>query len=614
MITLTPDQLSRLQSILNTLSRDQLIWVSGYLWGLINVNRFTDTTVSISTQNQVSSTKQRLSQLSDKIIIISASQTGNASQIAQKLYNDCIKSGLNATLFNARDYTCKNISEIKLLVLIISTYGEGDPPEEAIPLHKYLFSQKAMRMEDTSFVVLGLGDRSYEYFAKAGKDFDRRFEELGAIRLYNRVDLDIDFEDAANIWRKEIIEVLQNRISSDVTIFNSFSDKTIQKSAVVSSENCGDYSVYCKEFPFIACLSNRQKITSRNSMKDIHHLEFDISGSNLLYQPGDALGVWYENDYDLINELLELLKLTGDEWVNVKGQSMILCEALKDHYELTQNTSIFVEKIATITKNKMLLDLMTDRKKLKIYVLETPIIEMIRNISPDITLTAQNLLLALRSMRPRFYSISSAQLEVGEEIHITVSAVRYRVNGRLRSGGASSYLVDRLKENDKLRIFVEPNHNFRLPSDFSASIVMIGAGTGIAPFRAFMQHRVLNQATGRNWLFFGNLRFIDDFLYQTEWQRYVKEGVLSNIRTAWSRDQDHKVYIQNKILEDGSELWDWIEEGAYIYVCGDAKGMAHDVEKALISLTSKYGNMSTNQANDFWDTMRTQHRYQRDVY
>ncbi|URJ28552.1 NADPH-dependent assimilatory sulfite reductase flavoprotein subunit [Blochmannia endosymbiont of Camponotus sp. C-046] len=593
----TSEQLDYIRSFLDTLSRSQLIWISGYLWGLTSVSGSKKIT-GISENTTIEDVH-----LNKKITLISASQTGNARQLAEQLRNDINAINLDVVLFNAGDYKFKQIFKETFLIIITSTYGEGEPPEEAIELYRYLFSNKAIKMINTYFAVFSFGDRSYEYFAKAGKDFDHRLEELGGHRLCDRVDVDIDFKEEANIWRKKIVLLLKNKIIS-TSIFN-------KNNNICSIEQI-NHTVYNKEYPLLACLSTRYKITSRNSLKDVHHLEIDIADSNLYYQPGDALGVWYENDPNLINELLTLLRLKGTEQVLVKEEPMSLLEALQKYYELTHNTSIVVKNIATIAQDKMLLDLFRNQEKLNKFILTTPIIEMMHRVS--ISITPQELLKILRPMQPRFYSISSAQSEVGDEIHITVSVVRYKTNERFRTGGASGYLVDRIKENEKIRIFVEPNNNFRLPKNPNVPVIMIGAGTGIAPFRAFMQQRSSDGASGKNWLFFGNLRFIDDFLYQIEWQRYFRDGLLTKIDTAWSRDQNNKIYVQNKLLKNSVELWSWIQEGAHVYVCGDAKHMAQDVNEALVTLTSKHGSMDLDKAHEFWNKMRIQHRYQRDIY
>lgn len=607
MTLLNSEQLNRLQSLLSTLSDNQLIWILGYIYGLITPQIFekgTKNTNTITVSTKMNPCIKHDHTVFNKITIIYASQTGNARRIATELHSELIKIGLDVILCSAGRYKFKKIVEIKTLIFITSTHGEGEPPEEAIPLYRYLCSKKAPILKDTQFAVLSLGDRSYEHFAKAGKDFDKKFEELGAYRLRNRVDVDVDFLSEVNMWKKQLISDFISKKSAVSTLKHH---DNIQNNVVISR-----HIEYSKEFPVIAHLSNRQKITSRYAIKDVHHLEMNITGSNISYQPGDSVGVWYENDLNLIAELLKTLHLTGYELVEVQGKSMCLYEALQKYYELTQNHVSVLRKIALISQDKSLAVLLTNQEKLNTFISEIPLIDMIRQIS--INLEPQDLLKILRPIKPRFYSIASAQSEVGDEIHITVSAVRYQINGYLRSGGASSYLIDRVQEHDELRIFIESNDNFRLPNNSEAPMIMIGSGTGVAPFRAFIQQRASDQSIGKNWLFFGNVRFIDDFLYQTEWQDYVKSGVLNRIDTAWSRDQEHKVYVQDKLLQNSAELWNWIQSGAYVYVCGDAKRMAHDVEQALILLVSKHGYMNLEKSNDFWNNMRIQHRYQRDVY
>lgn len=358
--------------------------------------------------------------------------------------------------------------------------------------------------------------------------------------------------------------------------------------------------------------SVNQKITGRNSEKDVRHIEIDLGDSGLRYQPGDALGVWYQNDPALVKELVELLWLTGDEPVTVEGKTLPLNEALQWHFELTVNTANIVENYATLTRSETLLPLVGDKAKLQHYAATTPIVDMVR-FSPA-QLDAEALINLLRPLTPRLYSIASSQAEVENEVHVTVGVVRYDVEGRARAGGASSFLADRVEEEGELRVFIEHNDNFRLPANPETPVIMIGPGTGIAPFRAFMQQRAADEAPGKNWLFFGNPHFTEDFLYQVEWQRYVKEGVLTRIDLAWSRDQKEKVYVQDKLREQGAELWRWINDGAHIYVCGDANRMAKDVEQALLEVIAEFGGMDTEAADEFLSELRVERRYQRDVY
>lgn len=591
MLPLTPEQLAKLQSAIGEFSPHQLAWLSGYFWGMVNQQPGT-----------VAATPAPAAAAS--ITVISASQTGNARRVAEQLRDDLAAAGLGVTLVNAGDYKFKQIAQEKLLLIVASTQGEGEPPEEAVALHKYLFSKKAPQMAGTAFAVFGLGDTSYENFCQTGKDFDARLAELGGERLFDRADADVDFKSAAEAWRKQIVDVLKQRVpqataaQTQVSVAGSVAQ-------IVSSP-------YSKESPLTASLAVKQKITGRNSDKDVRHIEIDLGESGLSYQPGDALGVWYHNDPDLVEEIIDLIWRTGDETVTLNDQTMTLREALTERLELTQNTTVIVEKYAALSRDERLIGLLADKHQLQQYAQTTPLPDMIRQAPAD--LDAEQLVALLRPLTPRLYSIASSQEEVGSEVHITVGVVRYEIDGRARTGGASGYLADRLEEDGELRVFIEHNDNFRLPANPQTPVIMIGPGTGIAPFRAFIQQRAAEGAEGLNWLFFGNPHFTEDFLYQVEWQRFVKDGVLSRIDLAWSRDQKHKVYVQDKLREQGAEVWRWIEQGAHIYVCGDANRMAKDVEQALLELLAEHGGMDAEQADEFLSELRVERRYQRDVY
>ncbi|KUR16024.1 sulfite reductase subunit alpha, partial [Klebsiella aerogenes] len=536
------------------------------------------------------------------ITLISASQTGNARRVAEALRDDLQAAQLNVKLVNAGDYKFKQIAGEKLLVVVTSTQGEGEPPEEAVALHKFLFSKKAPKLDGTAFAVFGLGDTSYEFFCQSGKDFDSKLAELGGERLLDRVDADVEYQAAAAEWRARVVDVLKARAPTAAPA----------QLATSGAVNEIHTSPYTKEAPLTATLAVNQKITGRDSEKDVRHIEIDLGDSGLRYQPGDALGVWYQNDPALVKELVELLWLKGDEPVTVEGKTLPLAQALEWHFELTVNTANIVENYATLTRSETLLPLVGDKAQLQHYAATTPIVDMVR-FSPA-QLDAEALIGLLRPLTPRLYSIASSQAEAENEVHVTVGVVRYDIEGRARAGGASSFLADRVEEDGEVRIFIEHNDNFRLPANPQTPVIMIGPGTGIAPFRAFMQQRAAEGAEGKNWLFFGNPHFTEDFLYQVEWQSYVKEGVLSRIDLAWSRDQQQKIYVQDKLREQGAEVWRWINDGAHIYVCGDANRMAKDVEQALLEVIAEYGAMDAEAADEFLSELRVERRYQRDVY
>ena len=591
LLPLTPEQMARLQSAIGDYSPTQMAWLSGYFWGMVNQQPGA-VAASAPVQNAAS------------VTLISASQTGNARRVAEQLRDDLIAAKINVNLVNAGDYKFKQIGQEKLLLIVASTQGEGEQAEEAVALHKFLQSKKAPQMKDTAFAVFALGDTSYEFFCQAGKDFDTRLGELGAERLLDRVDADVEYKEAAENWRKRIVDVLKQRVPADTGAQAA--------PTLAGSVNQVDSSPYTKEAPLTATLSVNQKITGRDSDKDVRHLEIELGDSGLRYQPGDALGIWFENDPQLVQEIVELLWLKGDEIVEVNDKKLSLSEALQHHIELTQNTTPIIEKYAALCRDEHLTGLLADKPALQQYAQTVPFADMVRRAPTE--LDAQQLVDLLRPLTPRLYSIASSQAETETEVHITVGVVRYDIDGRPRSGGASGFLADRLEEDGEVKVFIEHNDNFRLPVNPETPVIMIGPGTGIAPFRAFIQQRDNDGATGKNWLFFGNPHFTDDFLYQVEWQRYVKDGLLTHISLAWSRDQAEKVYVQDKLREQGAEVWQWLQEGAHVYVCGDANRMAKDVEQALLEIIAEYGVMDLETADEYLSELRLDRRYQRDVY
>ncbi|HEZ4835856.1 TPA: assimilatory sulfite reductase (NADPH) flavoprotein subunit [Neisseria meningitidis] len=486
-----------------------------------------------------------------------------------------------------------------------STQGEGEPPEEAVVLHKLLNGKKAPKLDKLQFAVLGLGDSSYPNFCRAGKDFDKRFEELGAKRLLERVDADLDFTASANAWTDNIAALLKEEAAKNRA--TPAPQATPPAGLQTASEGR-----YCKADPFPAALLANQKITARQSDKDVRHIEIDLSGSDLHYLPGDALGVWFDNDPALVREILDLLGIDPATEIQAGGKTLPVASALLSHFELTQNTPAFVKGYAPFADDDELDRIAADNAVLQGFVQSTPIADVLHRFPAK--LTAEQFAGLLRPLAPRLYSISSSQAEVGDEVHLTVGAVRFEHEGRARAGGASGFLADRLEEDGTVRVFVERNDGFRLPEDSRKPIVMIGSGTGVAPFRAFVQQRAAENAEGKNWLIFGNPHFAADFLYQTEWQQFAKDGFLHRYDFAWSRDQEEKIYVQDKIREQAEGLWQWLQEGAHIYVCGDAAKMAKDVEAALLDVIIGAGHLDEEGAEEYLDMLREEKRYQRDVY
>lgn len=583
------EQLKQLDSL-------QLAWLSGYCWGQAAQNG-----VAVLPSGTVATeTAPATAAAARTITIISASQTGNARKVAEQLKNK-LSEQHSVTLVSAADYKAKKINQEQILLLVTSTQGDGEPPEEAVNLHRFLFGKKAPSLAGIEFAVLGLGDSSYPNFCQAGKDFDQRFAELGATRLLERADCDLDYQTTANQWIEQINQVLAQQVTATTTI----------QQAPQSAEK-NNVNQYNRENPFSATLSVRQKITGRHSTKDVEHIEIDLGDSGLTYQAGDALGVWFNNDPALVEEVLTAVALDGDQQITYQNNSLTLRQALTEHFELTQNTARFVKGYAELNPQAELQALIADPQQLQDYVAATPLVGVLQTYPTK--LTAEQLISLLRPLTPRLYSIASAQSEVGEEVHLTVGVVRYQFNGKTYTGGASGFLGERLGEDEEVKVFVESNPNFRLPQDPTRNIIMVGAGTGIAPFRAFMQQRATDEASGENWLIFGNQTFTEDFLYQQEWQDYAKQGLLNRYHFAWSRDQQQKIYVQDKIREQAETLWQWLQQGAYLYVCGDANKMAKDVEQALLDVISQQGNLTVEQAEDYLADLREEKRYQRDVY
>ncbi|MFQ1694407.1 assimilatory sulfite reductase (NADPH) flavoprotein subunit [Aeromonas veronii] len=584
---LSDEQQRQLGQVLSTLNTQQLTWVSGYLYGLSQSGH----------QNVAASAA--VAAPSGSLTILYGSQTGNAKGVATAIKAQAEARGLPVTLASMADYKPKQLKKESHLLVVVSTYGEGEPPESAVDLFEQLKKGKIGKLDGLKFAVLGLGDSSYEFFCQTGKDFDDFLASAGAERVYELASLDVDYQDAAKAWGEQALNAITATLSTGAA-----------SSSVASAvQQAVGHSQYSKENPFPARLSVNQKITGRDSTKDIRHIEINLADSGLTYQPGDALGVWFDNDADLVGEVLALTGLSGDE-ATAHGT---LRAALTSHFELTRLHGGFITGLADISDNAALKDLAGDKAQVNALVASAQVVDVLKRFPT--ALTAEQLVGLLRPLTPRLYSIASAQSEVEEEVHLTVGVVRYpQEDGTVRSGAASSYLADRLIEDGEVRVFVEHNDNFRLPQNPDTPVIMVGPGTGIAPFRAFMQEREAQGAEGKNWLFFGNPHFTQDFLYQVEWQRYVKSGLLSKISLAFSRDQANKIYVQDRLREAGLELYQWLEAGAHFYVCGDANKMAKDVQEALLDVIAEHGHKSREEAEEYLSELRRAKRYQRDVY
>ncbi len=583
--------LEQLNALAGSLSPAQLAWVGGYFTGL-----------GVQAGGQLLPAGAPADAAGRALTILYGSQTGHARSVAEELDEAAREAGLATELVSMGKFKEKNLKKLRQVAIVISTQGEGEPPDDAQALAEFLHSTKAPKLDDFHFCVLALGDSSYEFYCKTGKDFDTRLEALGGKRVLERVDLDVDFDDGAEAWIPKAVEAMK-AIMPEVA-------------APATAPAFGGAPVpaahYSRKKPLKTRLLTCQKITGRHSEKDIRHIEIDLEGSGLGYLPGDALGVWFKNDEELVNDLLALLEMDPAATVHVHDEPKPVKEALTETFELTLLHPAFVTDYAELCGNEKLRTIAAETESLRDYVETRQIIDVIREFPAAVD--AEAFVGLLRKLTPRLYSIASSQAEVEEEVHLTIGVVEYEAHGHYHLGGASGYLGHRLKEGEDVLVYVESNDNFRLPADGSKPVIMIGPGTGIAPFRAFVQERAAREAPGENWLFFGNPHFTEDFLYQTEWQEFMADGVLTKVDLAFSRDQAGKVYVQHRIAEQANELWNWIQRGAHIYVCGDESRMARDVHQALLDIVQEKGGYSAEEAEEYLVQLRKDGRYQKDVY
>lgn len=586
-------QLSKLSSAVSGLNKDQLIWASGYLAGLSQFGQ-SATTVPVT---------QEAAQTANNVVtVLFGSQTGNAKHAAIAYAESAKAKGFSAKVASMADYKPRKIKDETHLVIFVSTHGEGDAPDDAVELHEFLGSKKAPKLSNLQYAVVGLGDTSYEFFCQTGKDFETRLNALGASPIIERLDCDVEYEDELAKWTQTLNDILAKAMKPQPASMPA-------PSAIATAVSTTQYN---KQNPYSAELTQSVKITGRDSVKDIRHIEISLEDSGIQYQVGDALGVYFLNSNAVIQRIVTATNNDISQKVSIKDKEYTLQQALSEHLELTLSYPGFVKAYQAASSNEALAALLSDGKALRDFLEARQIVDIVEQFPADIS--AQSLVDCMRPLSPRLYSIASSQSEVEDEVHLTVAHIDYEAFGFQHQGGASGYLCTHLEEGGAVKVYVESNDNFRLPSDPNTPVIMVGPGTGIAPFRAFMQERDAQDAEGKNWLFFGNPSFTQDFLYQTEWQAYLKSGLLSKISLAFSRDQANKIYVQDRMQENGEALYEWLEAGAHFYVCGDAMKMAKDVETTLLNIIEKYGKKSAEGAKQYLLTMRKEKRYQKDVY
>ncbi|MGG6461794.1 assimilatory sulfite reductase (NADPH) flavoprotein subunit [Solilutibacter silvestris] len=599
---ITDEQAALLDRLTDALDHSGLWWLSGYAAGLAR-GRTAPTTALAAVANETIAAPQ--------LTIVYGSQTGNAKRQAETLSVQVEAAGFGVRLLRADAYPLRELKNERYLVIVISTQGDGDPPDDARAFVEFIAGKRAPKLPDLHYSVLALGDSSYPQFCAIGRQLDERLAELGAKRWFERGDADLDIETVATPWMANALAAAKDALKPQVPLATVTPLRPHAQAAA---------SLYTRDRPFPAEVLVNQRITGRGghratSDKDIRHVELSLEGSGLKYEPGDALGVWPVNPPRLVDALLATLQLDGDASVSHGEQTLSLREWLSTKREITRLTRPFLSQHAhragaaaldaalSADGAAALADLLANRQ----------LIDVLRD--HPATWSADELVAALRPLVPRLYSIASSPRVVGEEAHLTIAHVEYAVEGDPdpRWGTASNFLA-RSDEGATVPVFIERNERFRLPADGNRDVILIGPGTGVAPFRAFVQERADNEASGRNWLFFGNPHAHSDFLYQLEWQDALKSGALHRLDLAFSRDQAHKIYVQDRLRERGADVFAWLQSGAHLYVCGDATRMAKDVHAALLEIIASHGGKSADEAGDYLNELQAQGRYARDVY
>lgn len=596
---LAPEQVASLNNLLQGLQADQLLWMEGFISGLRAAG---------GSAMPAAETAPSRAAAAPELTVLYGTESGNSESLADLTAKAAKAAGFKARALNMADTKVGKLRDIENLLVIVSTWGEGDPPETAVEFYENFMSDQAPKLEKTRFSVLGLGDTSYEEFCKTGKDFDARLEALGAKRIHDRVDCDVDYDDDFAKWHVAALKAFETLAQP--------AEATGGGTAVATAPAVPAAPVqYSRKNPFPAELTERVLLNGEGSAKETIHIEFSLEGSGLEYEAGDALAVVPHNADDVVEDFIKTTGLDPDGMVTIKEQEYTLRTALTSQLDITSLSLPVMKRYNEIAKDAKLEKLLdpANKSELQDYLYGREIIDLLHEF-PAKEITADALAGIMRKLPPRLYSIASSPKAHPGEVHLTVGVVRYDAHGRKRKGVCSTYLSDRIGEDGKAEVFVTTNKHFKLPASNDTPIIMVGPGTGIAPFRAFVEERKAIGAKGKNWLFFGDQHYLTDFLYQTEWQEHLADGVLSKLDVAFSRDQKQKIYVQDRMRENAKELYDWLEQGAYFYVCGDASRMATDVNVALHAIIEQQGNLNKDDAKAYVKKLKDEKRYLRDVY
>ena len=584
---LNEQQLSALTSLTAGLNREQLLWINGYFQGFLASSGTTQIVVG---KSQPKSDKQ--------LKILYGTHTGRSKIIAGKLAGKLAGLGVEVVSVALDEYKTRQLISETNVVFIVSTHGEGEPPAMAEDFHGFITGKRSPQLPNLNYSVVALGDKSYKFFCKTGIDIDQALEKSGANSILPILTLDVDFDEEVDRWIADFADVFAD-IPADKTQSN------IQNSTE-STET------YTRKNPFLATVVDKVKITGRDSDKEVYHVELSLEGSGITYEPGDSVGVLANNPPQLVDDILNRLGLDGAESVTIKEGVFSLSEALSNHLEITVINRDVIQKYQAKAENSELQKVIESEELLDRYLYGHDVLDLLEDF--PFSFSAQDLADVLRAFPARLYSISSSQAAVGDEVHFTVSTVRYSSKGRLRGGACSTYLADRIEIDSQVAVFIEKNPAFKLPENEETPVILIGAGTGVAPYRAFLQQREANNQKGKTWLFFGERRFHSDFLYQVEWQKLLKDGYLEKIDVAFSRDQEEKIYVQTRLIEKQKEVFEWLKKGANIYLCGDMKQMAHDVQNTLLRIFETQGGLTEEKALEYLKTLKKEKRFQTDVY
>ena len=570
---------------------DQKSWLKGFLAGMQSAKALATPKSGTLTAHQ--------SDVTPIVDILFGTQTGNAEGLAMDAAAVARAQGFQANVQGLDDISMDTFSSMKNVIITIATYGEGEMPDNASLFWESLSSSDMSRLSDMKFGVLGLGDTGYDEFCQAGKLIDTRLEQLGAQRLVDRLDCDVDYEDIASDWINKIIPLTNDGMS---------------KPTVVTDEKLANVkSIWNRKNPYPATLRVNKLLSGEQSLKEIRHFEIDLGDSGITYDTGDALNIMPINDDELVKSILLRLELRSE--LVLDGESKTLADLLKYNYEISTPSRNFIAAIEVQAGDDLLSHVLNngDKQALADYLWTKDVLDLL-NLNQDIKFTGNEFVGLLKPLQHRAYSISSSPKKHIGSVHLTVSSVRWNSNDRDHLGVCSTFLADRVDADEKVGIFVSPNKAFRIPDNNDSPMIMVGPGTGIAPFRAFLEERHYIGAEGKNWLFFGDQTRSSDYIYEEELSTLKDLGVLSRIDLAFSRDQGEKIYVQHKMLEHGEDLFEWLENGGYFYVCGDATRMAKDVDQALCDIASKWGNLTADQAREYVNNLKREKRYLRDVY